>query len=367
MATAFISNSNLKGLFPSALSTNASKFTSEKNITGIIRAVVDNNSYIISGPSGANNEYEFVLNGYYFKIIYSNVGQNLWVGIYTDNHDRLIGFTGDGEVTTEMSDGTNFRGLLLGTIETDVIKTVGDGYNSYRLQIVKDGQLNKEAMYKFTQGSIKGVSTYNPESDDPVSSKAIKTAIETLDVAAISGTSGQTITSISETDGKISATFGNISITKSQVSDFSHTHGNITNDGKLDSGSKAVVTNSGTITVEDLTTNSPSAAGTATSFISTISQSSTGKITATKANIGEATSNNYGGIKIGYTKNGKNYPVELSSGQAFVNVPWSDTTYTLSAATSSDLGGIKIGYTTNNTNRNYAVQLDSGKAYVNVP
>ena len=38
-----------------------------------------------------------------------------------------------------------------------------------------------------------------------------------------------------------------------------------------------------------------------------------------------ATASAVGGIKIGYTENGKNYPVELSSGKAFVNVPWTDT------------------------------------------
>ena len=37
---------------------------------------------------------------------------------------------------------------------------------------------------------------------------------------------------------------------------------------------------------------------------------------------------NLGLIKIGYAENGKNYPVELSSGKAYVNVPWTDTTYT---------------------------------------
>jgi len=40
-----------------------------------------------------------------------------------------------------------------------------------------------------------------------------------------------------------------------------------------------------------------------------------------------ATSTALGCIKIGYTENGKNYPVELSSEKAFVNVPWTDTVY----------------------------------------
>ena len=42
-----------------------------------------------------------------------------------------------------------------------------------------------------------------------------------------------------------------------------------------------------------------------------------------------ATSAVRGGIKIGYTESGKNYPLELSSEKAFVNVPWTDTVYTL--------------------------------------
>lgn len=44
-----------------------------------------------------------------------------------------------------------------------------------------------------------------------------------------------------------------------------------------------------------------------------------------------------GGIKTGYTTSGKNYKVQVdSSGNAFVNVPWADTTY--SAATTSAAG-----------------------------
>lgn len=117
-----------------------------------------------------------------------------------------------------------------------------------------------------------------------------------------------------------------------------------------------------------------------------------------------------GGIKVGYTTSGKNYKVQLdSSGNAYVNVPWTDTntTYTnMGAATASvagkaglvpapaagkqtsflrgdgtwvvptnttyakanttTLGLVMIGYTENG--KNYPVELDSsGKMYVNVP
>ena len=36
----------------------------------------------------------------------------------------------------------------------------------------------------------------------------------------------------------------------------------------------------------------------------------------------QASSENIGGIKIGYAENNKNYPVQLEDGKAFVNVPW---------------------------------------------
>lgn len=101
-----------------------------------------------------------------------------------------------------------------------------------------------------------------------------------------------------------------------------------------------------------------------------------------------------GGVKVGYTNNGKNYKIQVdASGNAFVNVPWTDTNttyseattstaglmsasdktkinglsnYSLPTSTASALGGIKVGYTT--SGKNYKVQLDnSGNAYVNVP
>ena len=106
-----------------------------------------------------------------------------------------------------------------------------------------------------------------------------------------------------------------------------------------------------------------------------------------------------GGVKVGYSENGKNYPIELSSEQMYVNVPWTDTTTTdtqlttaevrgkisasgnssynsstgvitstnttYNTATTSTAGIVKIGYT--ESGKNYPVELASGKMYVNVP
>ena len=83
-----------------------------------------------------------------------------------------------------------------------------------------------------------------------------------------------------------------------------------------------------------------------------------------------ASSTALGGIKIGFTHTGKKYPVQLGTGadadKAFVEVPWTDTKYTLPIAKNGVLGGIRTDY--NTTGKNYAVKTDTdGKAYVSVP
>lgn len=82
----------------------------------------------------------------------------------------------------------------------------------------------------------------------------------------------------------------------------------------------------------------------------------------------QATSDLLGLVKIGYVENGKNYPVELSNGQMYVNVPWTDTntTYTLSSfgitATATELNycdGVTSNIQTQLNNKANANDLNS--------
>lgn len=57
-----------------------------------------------------------------------------------------------------------------------------------------------------------------------------------------------------------------------------------------------------------------------------------------------ASNSTRGGIKSGYSQNGKNYPVQINAQeQAYVSVPWTDNNTTYAAATASVLGLVKQG------------------------
>lgn len=79
----------------------------------------------------------------------------------------------------------------------------------------------------------------------------------------------------------------------------------------------------------------------------------------------KATDSVIGGFQTGYSESGKNYAVKMSGNKAYVNVPWTDTVYSLPLAASGTRGGIQIGYSENG--KYYAVKLSSEKAYVYVP
>ena len=193
-------------------------------------------------------------------------------------------------------------------------------------------------------------------------SKAVWSTIASLDGNLNSTTpgAGKTLTAFSQTDGKVSATFGDISITTSQISDFpttmtpaEHAHGNITNAGAISttaaiaSGDKLVIVDS---------SNSNKLTGSSISFGTSANYFLTNKGTWAAANnysLSAATTAALGGVRIGYTENEQNYPVELNSNnQMYVSVPWTDTTYSFAAGTAdlswnttvtlATVGGISI-------------------------
>lgn len=127
-------------------------------------------------------------------------------------------------------------------------------------------------------------------STNPASSKTIKKAIETLSVSDITGFGkDKTLSALSESNGKISASFQSIELNLSAI--------------KATTPDRSVVTdNSGNVVVNDLSTSTPSASGTATSFISAVTQNSIGKLSSiSKANLPEASTSVKGIVQLGTT------------------------------------------------------------------
>lgn len=153
-----------------------------------------------------------------------------------------------GDIGYFIYDGTAYH--FLGTDRAGKSSITGLSVNGRKVTYTRaDGETGtfdtQDTTYSFADG-------YNASTNKGATVATVANAINALDVTDISGFgTGKTLATLKEENGKISATFQDISITKSQVSDFSHTHGNIQNGGTLQtnditiaSGDKLVVTDS---------------------------------------------------------------------------------------------------------------------------
>lgn len=153
-----------------------------------------------------------------------------------------------GDIGYFIYDGTAYH--FLGTDRAGKSSITGLSVNGRKVTYTRaDGETGsfdtQDTTYSFAD-------SYNASTNKGATVATVTNAINALDVTDISGFgTGKTLATLKEENGKISATFQDISITKSQVSDFSHAHGNIQNGGTLQTdditianGDKLVVTDS---------------------------------------------------------------------------------------------------------------------------
>ena len=142
-----------------------------------------------------------------------------------------------GDIALFMYDGTQYQFLCSDRLSKDAI--TGLSASGKTITYTKADGTTGTLTTQDTTYTFDG--TYNASTNKAATVSTVTNKIAALDVSDISGFgAGKTLATLTETDGKIAATFQNISITKSQVSDFptsmtptSHAHGNIANGGTL--------------------------------------------------------------------------------------------------------------------------------------
>ena len=253
---------------------------------------------------------------------------------------RTVSITATTSSSVAKAEALNTNGLQIGSSNKPVY--FGTDGKPVAINYTIEKSVPADAIFPKFEG------TYNDSTNKAATVSTVTNAIDALDGNLNNTTPGvgKTLTAFSQTNGKISATFGDISITKSQITDFpstlapaAHTHGNISNTGTITSTTVALgngdnllfadSSNSGKIERSSITI------GTGTTKY--LRQDGTWGTPAGTYSLPVATDSVRGGVKIGYSSSGKNYAVQLSSQKMYVNVPWSDTTY--SAGTGLSLSG----------------------------
>ena len=300
----------------------------------------ENTTYVDITVADVGVGYRWTQASGYFQISSQNAFGALKVGndtIHADQPMDLLTVVGDSGITVAVADTRSQEQngsdkLTIGHSNSIVAGRIGEESpttqinNTFNLpwasfdaqgHITATGS-NAITIKNATTGQY-GVTklTSTPGTDETLAMtpKGVQTAIAALD-ANVGSTGGTNVAlTVTEADGVITG----VSITKDDTAKASHAHGNITSDGKVTTAAASkkgmLITNS-----SDQVVTGP-AFGTASGDDALFLNKQ-----GNWSGINEATASALGGIKIGYTKNATKYPVELSDGKAYVDVPCSEIT-----------------------------------------
>lgn len=190
----------------------------------------DNGHHIYSGTMSKNESDE-----YDTGLTMTEVGQ------YITSNDRTV-LT--GALTNVAYDTTNkkFTKTVYGTTTTDVVSTA-TLLSDMDLNITQITNTAGKTLATIDEASGKISATFqdisilssqvsdksdaiNSSGSTLATSKAVKDAIESLDITQITNTADKTIATINEADGKVSATFQDIEVAQSQVTGLTTALGN---------------------------------------------------------------------------------------------------------------------------------------------
>lgn len=173
-------NSSKVNIFPASLRiyNGQGKYTTEHNLTGIVKSVVDNHSYIISRTL-EDSPFRFVINGYYFEVTELPNGNNLWANIRIEDageYSRLVKVE-DG--STEL-DNNSFYALSFTTDGEDNNAT-------HSLQLKLNGNICEDNFPKFDPESIGPGNINSDGSHDSISQIWVDGAVHIIEQVGSEG------------------------------------------------------------------------------------------------------------------------------------------------------------------------------------
>lgn len=299
-----------------------------------------------------------------WSIIHGETDQILSIvggaGLTVDNrdlHNPIIAHSNSVTAVTETAEETQ---------ALDYGEEFGIKQYSYDAQGHITGSVSKQLKLP-NEPTLAGLGGITPAQVDT----KISTAVNNLDVAEVKVGADQTLTAISQVDGKIKATATKIAIETSQVNGLNSAL------EKLDGLNNYVLPPSTTTTLGGIRVgysgtrerayavelDANNKAYVEVPWENAIYINGNGlTLTGNTFSLNVASSAMHGGIKLYNDKlnkeitpqaaseiNGRYYRIQLdSANRAFVNVPWTDTKYSLPIATNEFLGGIKSGNEANN-------------------
>ena len=211
----------------------------DTSLKGVARGIaeLDENGRVPSSqlPSYVDDVLEY--NGRSNFPVTGEAGK-IYVDISSDGGNKTYRWSGSAytEISPSLALGTTsstaFRGDHGNAAYTHAVTNKGSAFESglYKITTNAEGHVTEASPVVKSDITALGIpstnttytfdGTYNASTNKAATVKTVTDAIEALDGGTIgTGGAGKTITALSQTDGNVSATFGNISITKSQVSD----------------------------------------------------------------------------------------------------------------------------------------------------
>lgn len=188
-------------------------------------------TFICNGKTSSANTWVLIPSGDEPSGTVTSIAVGAGLGT-TEAEDGAI--TSSGTISLKLKSQTDAFAGAVANVDTTASTQI------YPVALDTNGKLG--VAVPWTDSLPEFYDTYNPSTNKAATYNTVKTAIEALD-GNVTGTPGvgKTLTTLSQTDGNISATFSDIAITTSQVTDIDSTTESVT--GLSDSTVSSVVSN----------------------------------------------------------------------------------------------------------------------------